>query len=77
VAYDTANTLNNEPKGSRLGWGINASGHANIFEQDKLIGSVVYGEGIASYLNDGGMDLAPESSRPRAHPSKSNRPRCP
>ena len=60
VAYDTANTLDNKPKGSRLGWGINASGHVNIFDQDKLIGSVVYGEGIASYMNDGGTDLAPK-----------------
>jgi hypothetical protein len=60
VAYDTANTLDNKPKGSRLGWGINASGHANIFDHDKLIGSIVYGEGIASYMNDGGTDLAPK-----------------
>ncbi|HKU54516.1 MAG TPA: DcaP family trimeric outer membrane transporter [Rhizomicrobium sp.] len=59
VAYDTANTPNNAPKGRRLGWGVNASGHVNLFERDKLIGSVAYGEGIASYLNDGGTDLAP------------------
>jgi hypothetical protein len=60
VAYDTVNTPDNRPKGGRVGWGINASGHANIFEDDKLIGSVVYGDGIASYMNDGGTDLAPE-----------------
>ena len=59
VAYDTANTPDNAPKGSRLGWGINASGHVNLFARDRLIGSVAYGEGIASYLNDGGTDLAP------------------
>lgn len=59
VAYDTANTPDNAPKGSRLGWGVNASGHVNLFARDKLIGSVVYGEGIASYLSDGGTDLAP------------------
>jgi len=70
VAYDTANTLNNEPKGSRLGWGINASGHVNIFEQDKFIGSVVYGEGIASYLNDGGTDLAPQVNTPAGAPPR-------
>ena len=59
VAYDTANTPDNVPKGSKLGWGINASGHLNLFGRDRLIGSVVYGEGIASYMNDGGTDLAP------------------
>jgi hypothetical protein len=64
VAYDTANTPDNAPKGSSLGWGINASGHAKIFESDKLIGSVVYGEGIASYMNDGGTDLAPKTLQP-------------
>jgi len=69
VAYDTANTLNNQPKGSRLGWGINASGHANIFEQDKLIGSIAYGHGIASYMNDGGTDLAPELFTPAGAPA--------
>lgn len=68
VAYDTANTPENRPKGSRLGWGINASGHANIFEQDKLIGAVVYGEGIASYMNDGGVDLAPRAVMPAGAP---------
>ncbi|HET7085565.1 MAG TPA: DcaP family trimeric outer membrane transporter [Rhizomicrobium sp.] len=69
VAYDTVNTPNNEPKGSRLGWGINASGHANIFDEDKLIGSVVYGEGIASYMNDGGTDLAPKLLTPTGAPA--------
>jgi hypothetical protein len=68
VAYDTVNTQNNVPKGSRLGWGINASGHANIFGDDKLIGSVVYGEGIASYMNDGGTDLAPKRISPTNAP---------
>jgi len=58
VAYDTAGTPDNEPKGSKTGWGINATGHLNLFERDKLIGAVVYGEGIASYMNDGGVDLA-------------------
>lgn len=60
VAYDTAGTPKNEPKGSRLGWGINASGHVNIFDHDRLIGAAAYGEGIASYMNDGGTDLAPK-----------------
>ncbi len=66
VAYETRNAPGNEPEGSRTGWGFNLSGHANIFEKDKLLGSVVYGEGIASYMNDGGVDLAPEGTFPGA-----------
>jgi hypothetical protein len=53
-------------KGSETGWGVNLSGHLNVFARDnvkdKLILSVVYGEGIASYMNDGGMDLAPNAA---------------
>lgn len=66
VGYDTLGTLHNEPKGRRLGWGVNGSGHLNFFERDKLKGQVAYGEGISSYMNDGQTDLAPEvdASRP-------------
>jgi hypothetical protein len=60
VGFDSI-TPDNRPKGSRAGWGINLSGHANLFTKDRLIGQVVYGEGIATYMNDGGMDLAPEA----------------
>jgi hypothetical protein len=66
VGYDTLGTLDNKPKGSRLGWGINGSGHLNLFERDKLLGQVAYGEGISNYMNDGQTDLAPQlaASRP-------------
>jgi hypothetical protein len=70
VAYDTANTANNVPKGSRLGWGINASAVGNILERDRLIGSVAYGEGISSYMNDGGTDLAPRTLTPAGAPTQ-------
>jgi len=33
-----------------------------------LIGQVVYGHGIASYMNDGGTDLAPEGLPPQVNP---------
>jgi hypothetical protein len=62
VAYDTVGTPDNEPKSSQLGWGVNATGHVAVLERDKLIGAVVYGQGIASYMNDGGVDLAPEGT---------------
>ena len=45
--------------GSETGWGINLSSSINTIGKDKILLQVVYGEGIASYMNDGGMDLAP------------------
>jgi hypothetical protein len=62
IGFDTVNTIDNEPNGHKTGWGINVSGHANVFTKDRLIGQVVYGHGIATYMNDGGMDLAPEGT---------------
>jgi hypothetical protein len=60
VGYDTKGTADNEPKGSETGWGINLSSAINVLEKDKILLQVVYGQGIASYMNDGGTDLAPE-----------------
>jgi len=69
VGYDTENTPDNEPKGAALGWGVNATGHLAVLDKDKLIGAVVYGEGIASYMNDGGVDLAAQGTLPNdVHP---------
>lgn len=69
VGYDTPSTADNEPKGAAVGWGVNVSGHVAVLDKDKLIGSVVYGHGIASYMNDGGVDLAAEGTFPNdVHP---------
>ena len=57
----------NEPSDDELGWGINLSGHVNAFERDKIFGQIVFGEGIASYMNDGGIDLAPDGVIGDAH----------
>jgi hypothetical protein len=64
IGYDTTGTKNNEPKGSVTGWGINVGSSINTFGKDKLLLQVVYGAGIASYMNDGGMDLAPQGRLP-------------
>ncbi len=64
LGYDTKGTPNNKPKGDVTGWGVNLSGTINVFEKDKILLQVVYGDGIASYMNDGGMDLAPEGRLP-------------
>ena len=69
VGFDSVGTIAGEPKGAEMGWGLNLSGHLNFFERDKLLGQVVYGHGIASYMNDGGTDLAPGgTSRVDIHP---------
>ena len=48
--------------GSETGWGVNLATAINVFDKDKILLQAVYGEGIASYMNDGGMDLAPTAS---------------
>jgi hypothetical protein len=49
-------------EGSETGWGINVGTVFNVLDKDAIRLQVVYGEGIASYMNDGGMDLAPAAS---------------
>jgi hypothetical protein len=46
-------------KGSQTGWGLNLTAVINMIDKDKLLLGVVHGNGIASYMNDGGMDVAP------------------
>jgi hypothetical protein len=60
VAFETPSNPGSDPSGEETGWGINLSGAFNTFGKDRIVGAVVYGEGIASYMNDGGVDLAPD-----------------
>ncbi len=62
VGFNTLNVPDNRPKGSELGWGVDVTGHVNVWGTDKLIGGVVFGDGIANYMNDGGVDLAAKGS---------------
>jgi hypothetical protein len=64
LGYDTKGTENNKPKGSVTGWGVNLSGTINVFEKDKILLQYVYGHGIASYMNDGGMDMSAKGRLP-------------
>lgn len=66
VGFDTVGTVGNEPKGDKLGWGLNLTGNVKVGSKDTIHLGVVYGEGIASYMNDGGTDLGP-----KAHPGVS------
>lgn len=59
VGYETVGTDDNRPKGYEIGWGADLTSVIKLRKSDALRLGVVYGKGIASYLNDGGMDLAP------------------
>ena len=54
-----------ERKGNVLGWGLHASSVATLplggASSATLRMSAVYGHGIANYMNDGGVDIAPTS----------------
>ncbi len=64
VGYDTPNVPNNAPNGGKLGWGVDTTATLKTWKQDKLLMGVVYGNGIANYMNDGGTDLAPQVNNP-------------
>jgi len=59
-------SLAGEPlqKSSQTGWGINLTAGIKTIGKDQLLIGVVHGNGIASYMNDGGMDLAPTAAYP-------------
>lgn len=54
--------LDNGGKYDKFGWGINTSAALNTWGADNLKLQVVYGEGIGNYMNDGGLDLVPDSA---------------
>jgi hypothetical protein len=61
IGFDTVGTPGNEPTGSEFGWGVMGAGVFSLGLATFRLGAV-YGEGIASYMNDGGMDLAPSAA---------------
>jgi hypothetical protein len=63
VGYEyRVNPTDKWQSGSEPGWGINLGSSIKTFGKDQVLLQVVYGEGIANYMNDGGMDLAPSAS---------------
>jgi hypothetical protein len=62
IGYETTTTPDNNPSGAKTGWGINLNGWLKTVDRDRVTGQLVYGKGIASYMNDGGVDLAPSAS---------------
>lgn len=68
IGFETTGNATNEPKNRLTGWGVNLSSNIKVLEKDKIILAAVYGNGIASYMNDGGTDLGADGSllSPRA-----------
>ncbi|MNK96682.1 Porin subfamily protein [compost metagenome] len=60
LGFDTPGAAGANPKDNQTGWGINLTSNFKFKKSDRLILAVVYGNGIASYMNDGGTDLAPD-----------------
>lgn len=60
VGFETVGAVDNEPKGHKTGWGVNLTSNIKVFDKDVIHLGAVYGEGIASYMNDGGTDLGPK-----------------
>jgi hypothetical protein len=62
VGYQNTTTADGEPSGHEAGYGLNLTGTYKVFGKDQFNAGLVWGKGIASYMNDGGVDLAPSSS---------------
>jgi DcaP outer membrane protein len=59
VGYQTTSTASGNPSGAKTGWGITVDGVYRIGSGSRITGQLTFGEGMASYFNDGGVDLAP------------------
>lgn len=59
VGYENASSPDGEPSGSETGYGANLSGSLKVGPSGTIKAAVAWGEAIASYFNDGGIDLAP------------------
>jgi hypothetical protein len=62
VGYQNTAVPSGNPTENFFGWGINASAGVKSFGKDQLLTQIAYGKGIASYIEDGGADIAPNAS---------------
>lgn len=62
VSFETPGAPGAEPNGSEMGWGVDVTSGIKAGTNNEFLLGVVYGAGIASYMNDGGVDLAPDGT---------------
>ena len=62
VGYQVPATATGDPAGQFTGYGLTVTGSWNVYGKNKITYQVVGGNAIASYMNDGGYDLAPDAS---------------
>lgn len=62
VGYENTASANGEPSGSKTGYGVNLSGNLKLGHQGVIKAQLAWGKAIASYFNDGGIDLAPDAN---------------
>lgn len=62
VGYETPANPGSEPSGKETGYGLNLSAAFNTSGDNRVVAQLVLGRGIASYMNDGGIDLAPDAA---------------
>jgi len=61
VGFMNSASATGEPSNEKTGYGLNLSGTVKI-GKDQFNWQIVGGKAIASYMNDGGIDLAPNSN---------------
>lgn len=62
VGFQTSTTASGNPSNSETGYGLNVSGALKLFGKDTVSWGLAGGKAIASYMNDGGTDLAPDAA---------------
>ena len=61
VGFQTTTTASGNPSNTKTGYGLNLSGVLKVAGRDSLSWGIAGGKAIASYMNDGGTDLAPDA----------------
>ena len=62
VGYQNPAAANGDPSGRKTGYGVNLSGSLKSIGKDNFTWQIVDGYAIASYMDDGGVDLAPDAN---------------
>ena len=62
VGYENTASPDGEPSGNETGYGLNLTGSLRVGEKNTIKAAVAWGKAIASYFNDGGIDLAPSAT---------------